>query len=561
MAMKKEGRRKKEEKEVLEQEKLLQAVGAIYQECYYCDAKNDSFLCLKSTRQQSLEENYSYAEAVRQMAEKKVGKKYLAQVKRKLSLPYIRAHVDEDNPFYLIDYKAREGSLYYWCRISVSFVDTDFGGELWHFSVNFHKDDGDRAIIDLLYRLCYKVVIIDLTTESYWYIKNDDEDVRLVTKDHPKISDNWKECVTQGIIYPEDAEQFENFMNVEYIKEQLSQGKKHLERSYRCIIGGKLRWSTCEIWRAQKYTPENPKVVLTIKCVPDELEEVLCRSTQKVVQAENLKSSMLQYFSKDLRNPVKVIAGMGNNIEEALRKSDREKIESCLRQLRRLGSYISSQLDNIMLMSSMESMEKAIKFVRGPMSLADFFEDCNEYMQQARGEKMIDFSILCGIDVKKEYYADRNMMEKIVFSLLSNAVNFCNSGGRVEMIFRRIKENISREEMNRILGTKTKETAEVTEEISVGDLLEICVSDTGAGMERPKREGEPLLQEEGSSKDGMPGMGMGLAIVKNVIDAVGGRVRVESQKDGGSSFYLTLFLSYVPQITDGTGGLSKEGEE
>lgn len=546
-------KRGKEEEKGLEQEKLLQAVGAIYRECYYCDAKNDSFLCLKSSGEQSLEENDSYAEAVCQMAEKKVGKKYLAQVKRKLSLPYIRAHVDEDTPFFLIDYKTREGSLYYWCRISVSFVDTDFDGELWHFSVNFHKDDGDRAIIDLLYRLCYKVVLLDLTTESYWYIKNDDEDARLAIKEHRKISDNWRECVTQGIIYPEDAEQFQNFLNVEWIKKQFSQGMKHLERSYRRFVGGKLRWSTCEIWRAQKYTPENPRVVITIKCVSEELEEVLWRSTQKVVQVENLKSSMLQYFSKDLRNPVRVIAGMGNNIEEALKKGDREKIEGCLRQLQRLGSYISSQLDNIMMMSSMENMEnmeKAVKFVRGPMLLSDFFEDCNEYMQQARGEKVIDFSILCGIDVKKEYYADRNMLEKVVFSLLLNAVNFSSSGGRVELIFRRIKENVSREEMNRMLETETKETAEVTEEISMGDILEICISDTGTAPGRPGKEEEPIPKEAESLKDGMPEMGMGLAIVKNVMDAVGGRVRVESQKDRGSSFFLTLFLSYVPKKND-----------
>lgn len=557
--MRREGHRDKNPKDVLEQEKLLHAVGAIYGECYYCDAKEDSFLCLKSSGEQSLEQNDSYAEAVRQMAEKKVGKKYLSQVKRKLSIPYIRAHVDEENPFYLIDYKVIEGSLNYWCRISVSFVDTDFSGALWHFSVNFHKDDGDRAMINLLYGLCYKVALVDLATESHWYIKNDDEEMRFLKKEYLKISDCWREYVTQGIIYPEDVALYELFLNVDYLKRQLDRGKKHLECSYRRIMDGKVRWSTSEVWRSQKYTPESPKVVITVKSVPEKLEEVLRRSTHRTMQAEALKSNMLQYFSKELRTPVNTIAGMGNKIEEALKKNDKEKIENCLRRLRRLGSYIGSQLDNIMMMSRMENMEEVIKFVREPMLLTDFFEDCNDYMQQAKGEKQIDFSILCGIDVGKEYYADRNMMEKTVFSLLSNAVNFCNSGGRIELIFRRIKENISREEVNRILETETKETAKGAEEISRGDLLEICVSDTGTGMETAG-EGQVFFQEENRPDDGVPELGMGLAIVKKTIDALGGRVRVESQKDRGSTFYLTLFLSYVPK-EDGAADIAKEGQE
>lgn len=550
--MKREGRKEKEN--TLEQEKLLQAVGAIYSECYYCDAKEDSFICLKKSGEQSLEENDSYAEAVRQMAEKKVGRKYLAQVKRKLSLPYIRAHVDEDNLFYLIDYKVKEGGLYYWCRISVSFVDTDYSGDLWHFSVNFHKDDGDRAIIDLLYRLCYKVVLVDLETESYWYIKNDD-DMSLQKKTELKISDVWKDYVTRGVIYQEDAEQFEKFMNVKYLKKQMAEGKKHLQHSYRRIIDGKVRWSTSEVWRSQKYTRENPRIVITVKSAPEEFEEVLYRSTQKALQAETLKSNMLQYFSRDLRNPVNAIASMGDIIEESMEKGNREKIECCIKQLRRLGSYISSQLDNIMVMSRMENMEETVKFVRAPMLLSDFFEDCNEYMRQFGEEKQIEFSILCGIDVKRKYYADRNVMEKIVYALLSNAVNFSNPGGRVEMIFRRIKENISRKEMNEILETETKATAEVTEEISMGDLLEICVSDTGIVLEPEDSE----KVEEPFQKGGMPGLGMGLAIVKNVMDAVGGRVRVESQKGRGSCFYLTIFLSYVPQNTGNM--MENEGEE
>jgi two-component system sensor histidine kinase KdpD len=116
----------------------------------------------------------------------------------------------------------------------------------------------------------------------------------------------------------------------------------------------------------------------------------------------------------------------------------------------------------------------------------------------------------------------------VLNNLLENAIRFSKVGGRIEVGTR--------------LGGRCKD-----------EFVEIFVADNGAGIESHERDRifEPYARASDQSADS--GLGLGLAICKNIVDAHGGSIRVEDEPGGGSRFAFTL-----PRVVS---GIDEEEEE
>src|SRR5262249_29933402 len=127
-------------------------------------------------------------------------------------------------------------------------------------------------------------------------------------------------------------------------------------------------------------------------------------------------------------------------------------------------------------------------------------------------------------------YADEGRFKQVVESLLDNAVKFTPAGGRIETSARRVDED-----------------------------LEIVVADTGIGIAPDDQERifERFQQVDSSSTRRYQGTGLGLALVRQLLELQGGRIWVESEVNQGSRFHFTLPLR-TPAPRDSTGDVTDE---
>jgi signal transduction histidine kinase len=121
--------------------------------------------------------------------------------------------------------------------------------------------------------------------------------------------------------------------------------------------------------------------------------------------------------------------------------------------------------------------------------------------------------------------ADREKVQQILINLLSNAMKFTDSGGRVSIVTSSVPGNTS------LLASKNS-----------GKLVSLLVSDTGIGIPPEKQEEifDPFVQVHRNLTQPIEGTGLGLAISRDLARAMGGDLTVQSEPGVGSAFTLTL---------------------
>ena len=239
--------------------------------------------------------------------------------------------------------------------------------------------------------------------------------------------------------------------------------------------------------------------------------ELELASEKNLIDARN---EFLFNVSHDIRTPMNAIMGY---TELALRHiEDREELTDALLNVKNSSHHMMSLIDDLLEMSSITA---------GVMSLKP--EICNikeeldivyDMMLIKANEKGIILSknlSLPDVDV----ITDAHRFRRVMSNLLDNAIKFTSSGGKVE------------------LSARTGDSSDS------GYLrYEFKISDTGIGMSEDflNKLFGVFAREETSTKSGSRGIGLGLAIVKNLVDRLGGTIKVDSTKGEGTVFTVSI---------------------
>jgi PAS domain S-box-containing protein len=226
-------------------------------------------------------------------------------------------------------------------------------------------------------------------------------------------------------------------------------------------------------------------------------------------EANRLKDDFLATVSHELRNPLNSIVGWAGLLREG--KLDENKtaraVDAITRAAHAQDQIISDLLDVSRIISGRMRLD-----IR-PLRLVEVLETAIETMRPAADAKEIRLQSLFD-PAASPIAGDPDRLRQVFWNLLSNAVKFTPKGGRIQIRSQRIDSHV-----------------------------EITVSDTGIGI-------EPSLipfvfdrfrQGDSGTNRQSPGLGLGLAIVRSLVELHGGTVRVESQGTGhGASFTVRL---------------------
>ena len=244
---------------------------------------------------------------------------------------------------------------------------------------------------------------------------------------------------------------------------------------------------------------------------------VLEEKLHKAEAAEKAKTTFLSNMSHDIRTPMNAIIGFTTLAQTNI--DNQERVKEYLEKIMSSSNHLLSLINDILDMSRIESGRLNIE--EKECSISDLFKDMRNIIQTQMQSKQLNFFMDTLDVVDEDIYCDKLHLNQVLLNLLSNAIKFTPPGGSVSLI---IKQN---------------------SKASAGcGAYEIRVKDSGIGMspEFAQKVFEPFEREKTSTVSGIQGTGLGMAISKSIIDAMGGTIRVETEQGKGTEFIINLEL-------------------
>ncbi len=248
-----------------------------------------------------------------------------------------------------------------------------------------------------------------------------------------------------------------------------------------------------------------------------EQTQALQEALMQAQHANRAKTTFLSNMSHDIRTPMNAIIGFATIAISHMNNS--RQVEDCLHKVLSSSNHLLSLINDILDMSRIESGKVQIK--EQECNLAELTHNlCNIIQPQVKAKQLELFIDTFDV-VNEDVIADPLKLSQVFVNLLSNAVKYTPAGGTVGF---RIQQS-------------------TTFHRGYGDYVFI-IKDNGIGMSAEFVEHifEPFEREASTTKTGIQGTGLGMAITKNIVDMMGGTITVQSEKGKGSEFRVGLSL-------------------
>ena len=249
--------------------------------------------------------------------------------------------------------------------------------------------------------------------------------------------------------------------------------------------------------------------------------EKLEKMAEEARSANEAKTRFLFNMSHDIRTPMNAIIGFSNFLKQHV--DDREKTLEYIDKIQTSSSFLLSLINDVLEMARIESGKAMLKMESG--CLSDLANSLNAVFEPSIRTKNLKYS--CNLNVTHEYLiCDKTKLREIILNILGNAIKYTPDGGQVTVDI--TEENLAREGYAR---------------------YRFVVKETGIGMseEYLPHIFEEFTRERTSTESKVFGAGLGLPIVKALIDLMGGTVEIESKVGKGSTFIVTLSFQLADQ--------------
>lgn len=242
------------------------------------------------------------------------------------------------------------------------------------------------------------------------------------------------------------------------------------------------------------------------------------QARSEALQATKAKSEFLSNMSHDIRTPMNAIVGM---TAIAMANFDnQEQVKNCLKKITLSSKHLLGLINDILDMSKIESGKMTLNMDR--MSLKEVIDSIVSIVQPQVKAKKQNFDVVIHDISTENVYCDSVRLNQVLLNFLSNAVKFTPEGGFIKVV---LYEEESPKGQNYVQ-------------------THIIVSDSGIGMspEFVKKIFESYVREDNTRVRKTEGAGLGMAITKYIVDAMGGTIDIHSEQGKGSEFHVTLEL-------------------
>lgn len=323
------------------------------------------------------------------------------------------------------------------------------------------------------------------------------------------------ECMME-VIEQDACEEYRNSFALSNIRELVANRIRDFGGDFLRKFGEEYRWVSVRVLFDESLSSQ--EAVLCFREVDGEksrqLQErrLLESSLEAARRSEQSKQTFFSSMSHDMRTPLNAIIGLSELVEK--RAEEPERVREYIQKINLSSRHLLELINDILDMSRME--QKGIELNLQQFDLRECIENCVEGVrfQAQRDEKTFElrFEGECS-----QVIGDPIRVSQIMNNLLSNALKFTPPGGKISLSVAQLEQQ---------------------EHVK----YKIVVQDTGIGMSEDflPRLFEPYARESRFGVKQVTGTGLGMAIVKNLVDQMNGHIHVESTQGQGSVFTVIL---------------------
>lgn len=253
--------------------------------------------------------------------------------------------------------------------------------------------------------------------------------------------------------------------------------------------------------------------------VEERLNDQLKDALNKAKEASQAKSTFLSNMSHDIRTPMNAIVGMSSLAKRAIEERKYSVAEDDIKIVQSSSRQLLGLINDVLDISKIESGKMVL--AKEPYALPIVLQDISSVMLPLFLAKSQDYQVHA-VNLRHEFVVgDQVRLKQVLLNLLSNANKYTTEGGKIDFYIEELEGG------NAASGK-----------------YRFTVKDNGIGIAEEKidRIFDPFNREVNTTVNKVEGTGLGLTIVKNIVEARGGEIGVESKKGAGSVFTVELPL-------------------
>jgi signal transduction histidine kinase len=243
---------------------------------------------------------------------------------------------------------------------------------------------------------------------------------------------------------------------------------------------------------------------------------------EQLAELDKLKAEFVSVASHELKTPINVILGYAKLLEENLYGPVNDRQREVLGTLQAQAESLARLTQHLLDVSRFKAGGGRLEL--RPLGLRAFLADVERTYSVLAMQRGVTFAVAAAPTLPEVVTWDADRMQEVLGNLLSNAFKFTDPGGRVDLVMSPRR-----------------------------DMVYLEVSDTGAGIapEQLPHIFDKFFQADNQSAASQKGSGLGLAITKEIVEAHGGTIAVDSRRGEGTRFSITLPVS-PDDAVDGT---------
>lgn len=324
----------------------------------------------------------------------------------------------------------------------------------------------------------------------------------------------------------EDRDHIEKYTKPDFIRKTLA-SKEGYYINYKVHIEEEIQYLQLRIDCAGN-REHISQIVMGCRIVDNEIrhemeqKQMFEAAMKQARMANSAKNTFLANMSHDMRTPLNAIIGFAALAKNYI--NDSEKVGEYIAKIETSSNQLLHLINDILEISRIESGE--IRIENSECSLSDIIHTVYSSMHSKAEAKNITLTIDDTGLRHRDIYSDYQKLTTILSCLISNAIKYTGKDGKIRII--------------------AKELSESAYDSSTYQLI---IEDNGMGIAKNhlKKIFEPFERVANTTLSGIHGTGLGLTIVKNLVELLGGTLEVDSTLGKGSRFTITLCLCHPQQ--------------
>jgi PAS domain S-box-containing protein len=321
-------------------------------------------------------------------------------------------------------------------------------------------------------------------------------------------------------VHPDDLDM------VQQAQQKAHQGDKECRAEFRIIRpDGTIRFIDSYAFNQYNAQGEIQKTIGLNIDISDrkQAELQLQRINEELIRATRLKDEFLANMSHELRTPLNAILGMTEILEEQIFGDLNDRQMQSLHTIENSSKHLLELINDILDVAKIEAGQ--IHLSCQPSNIESLCQSSLVFIKQQAFNKKIQLETAIPPNLPT-INLDERRIRQVLINLLNNAVKFTPNGGKIslQVSYIQVLDNV------------------VIAQGSPCDTIEMSVIDTGIGIapDQIKRLFQPFVQVESALNRSYNGTGLGLALVKRLVELHGGEVRLTSELGVGSCFTIAI---------------------